>query len=66
MNATKPQSKQNQVKMNVYFEAQDSESTRFFKEQLLPLKENGLLEHIDLKMVPSGRATCDAAHQEYE
>lgn len=55
-----------QIKMNVYFEPQDLESTTFLKEQLMPLMENGLIEKIDLKLIPTGRATCDASHQEYE
>jgi hypothetical protein len=52
--------------MNVYFEPQDPESTRFFKAELLPLfQDASIADRVDLKLVPFGRAECDASHQEY-
>jgi hypothetical protein len=52
--------------MNVYFEPQDPESTRFFKTQLLPIFETGIAERIELKLVPFGRALCSSANQDYK
>ncbi|KAI6232702.1 hypothetical protein M3Y99_00994100 [Aphelenchoides fujianensis] len=57
--------KVNTVRVQVYFEPQDPESTRFFKSELLPLFQTGIGARIDLKLVPFGRASCDAGHQDY-
>ncbi|KAI6189449.1 hypothetical protein M3Y97_00009700 [Aphelenchoides bicaudatus] len=58
--------KPNKIRMNVYFEPQDPESTRFFKSELLPLfQDTSIAERVDLKLVPFGHAQCDASHQEY-
>lgn len=52
--------------MNVYFEPQDAESTRFMKADLLPLfQETSIAERVDLKLIPFGRAECNAETQEY-
>jgi hypothetical protein len=59
-------SKPNKVGMNVYFEPQDVESTRFFKAELLPLfQDASIAERVNLKLIPFGRAECNAATQEY-
>jgi endonuclease III len=52
--------------MNVYYEPQNAQSTHFFKKQLMPLVETDLMDHIDLKLVPTGRSVCNPAHQQYE
>ncbi|KAI6224959.1 hypothetical protein M3Y95_00807800 [Aphelenchoides besseyi] len=57
--------KTNRVRLQVYFEPQDAESTRFFQSELLPLFQTGIGERVDLKLVPFGRATCDASHRDY-
>lgn len=52
--------------MNVYFEPQDPETTRFFKSEMLPLfQDASIAERVELKLVPFGRAECSAATQEY-
>jgi hypothetical protein len=54
------------LKLNVYYESQSVESTEFFKDQLLPVYESGLLSKVDLKLIPFGHATCDASSEEYK
>ncbi|KAI6190279.1 hypothetical protein M3Y97_00100300 [Aphelenchoides bicaudatus] len=54
------------VRLNVYFEPQNADSTKLIKTELLPLfQDSEMAERISLKLTPSGRATCNAAHKEY-
>jgi hypothetical protein len=56
----------NVVRLNVYFEPQDPESTKLIKQELMSLFQNAeLSERVSLKLVPFGHAKCDPAHQEY-
>ncbi|CAD5217170.1 unnamed protein product [Bursaphelenchus xylophilus] len=66
LNFTTITASHSKARLNVYFEPQNMESTRFFKSQLLPLYENTELgDRVELRLVPHGRAHCDNVEKDY-
>ncbi|CAD5212816.1 unnamed protein product [Bursaphelenchus okinawaensis] len=66
LNITTSTASHSKARLNIYFEAQNMESTHFFKTQLLPLYENTELgNRIELRLVPYGRSHCDNIEKDY-